>query len=387
MSNIPSGWCKTTLGEFLTFQRGHDLPKQHRRPGRVPVIGSGGHAGWHDKAMAKAPGVTIGRAANLGIPTLIQDDFWPLNTTLYVTDFNGNDVRFCFYLMKTLDLTGFNSGSVQPMLNRNYISSFPIVVPDVNEQHLISKALGALDDKIAVNQRMAQTAIELGDSVFLWTVSRSPDWQRLKLGELADRGDLEFSDGYRTKRAEHGRPGIPILRVAEVQDGRIDPDLVDFVQEGYRESMGTKLSRPDDVILTTKGTVGRVALIPADSVQFVYSPQLCFFRTGTRSPFSQQYLYFWLRSSEFLRQARTMKSQTDMADYLSLQDIRRVSITVPEPSAQSRITCKLRILLDKVEACNRENRTLSELRNALLPKLISGELRIKDAERAVEEAV
>uniref|UniRef100_UPI0024A8C775 restriction endonuclease subunit S n=1 Tax=Saccharomonospora viridis TaxID=1852 RepID=UPI0024A8C775 len=148
-------WVETTLGDFIAFRRGHDLPQRERRDGGVPVVGSGGITGYHDTAVVKGPGITVGRAANLGVPVLIKEDFWPLNTTLYVTDFKGNDIRFTYYMLRMLDLSGFNSGSVQPMLNRNYIKNFPIRAPLPAEQQAIAAVLGALDDKIAVNERIA----------------------------------------------------------------------------------------------------------------------------------------------------------------------------------------------------------------------------------------
>src|SRR5690606_12218776 len=161
-----SEWRTTTLGEFIALQRGHDLPQRERRPGSVPVVGSGGITGWHDAAIAPGPGITIGRAANLGVPTFVERDFWPLNTTLHVTDFRGNDIRFTYYLLQTLDLTGFNSGSVQPMLNRNYIKNVPLRVPALSEQRAIASVLGALDDKIALNDRIATTARALGEALY-----------------------------------------------------------------------------------------------------------------------------------------------------------------------------------------------------------------------------
>src|SRR5438093_611067 len=90
---LPDGWCDTTLGAFVTLQRGFDLPKSERRAGSVIVVGSGGEVGVHDIAMVQGPGVTVGRAANLGVPHFAENDFWPLNTTLFVRDFHGNDVR------------------------------------------------------------------------------------------------------------------------------------------------------------------------------------------------------------------------------------------------------------------------------------------------------
>lgn len=90
----------TTLGEVVALQRGHDLTETQRRPGNAPVVGSAGIHGYHDTAKAKGPGVTLGRSgASFGRVTFVREDFWPHNTTLFVTDLEGNEllfVRFCW---------------------------------------------------------------------------------------------------------------------------------------------------------------------------------------------------------------------------------------------------------------------------------------------------
>ena len=119
--------------------------------------------------------------------------------------------------------------------------------------------------------------------------------------------------------------------------------------------------------------------------RFVYSPQLCYFRVlaGFRLPNS--YIYFWLRSSDFWQQAETRKSQTDMADYLSLTDIRKLTIPMPTPGSNQQWSPTMSSLLAQISACHEENRTLAELRDTLLPKLMSGEIRVRDAEKVVED--
>ncbi len=119
-----AGWRTVPLGDFVTLQRGHDLPDSERKPGHVPVLGSFGVTGYHDTARAKGPGVTVGRSgASFGVVSYSSVDYWPLNTALYVTDFHGNDERFAYYLLRAFDFSSFNPGSAQPSLNRNYGAS------------------------------------------------------------------------------------------------------------------------------------------------------------------------------------------------------------------------------------------------------------------------
>jgi type I restriction enzyme, S subunit len=264
------------------------------------------------------------------------------------------------------------------------LPAWPIRLPALQEQQAIGKLLGALDDKIAANDRIIGTALNLGDAYFI-DMARALAAYRPTLAELAGEKALNFGDGYRTKRSEHGQPGLPILRVAEVMNGRIQPEFADFVADSYRSAMGGKVSQAGDVILTSKGTVGRVAVITEKDPSFVYSPQLCYFRVLAGSPLQSSYIYFWLRSSDFWLQAETRKSQTDMADYLSLTDIRKLTIPMPSPGSDHDWPPTLSYLLARISACDEENRALAELRGALLPKLMSGEIHVRDAEKVVED--
>ncbi|HNS70462.1 MAG TPA: restriction endonuclease subunit S, partial [Verrucomicrobiota bacterium] len=168
-------WRITTLGEFLTLQRGFDLPMANREEGPYPVIASSGPVGMHKEAMVKGPGVVIGRSGSLGGGQYIQEDFWPLNTTLWVKNFKGNHTRFCYYFLKSMDLGRYNAGSGVPTLNRNHIHPLPVCVPTVNEQQAIACILGALDDKIELNRRMNRTLEEMARAIFKsWFVDFDP---------------------------------------------------------------------------------------------------------------------------------------------------------------------------------------------------------------------
>jgi type I restriction enzyme S subunit len=109
---MTSDWINTTVKEFASLQRGHDLPEQDRRDGSVPILGSFGVTGYHDTAIAKGPGVTVGRSgASFGVVTFSDSDYWPLNTALYVTNFHGNNEKFVYYFFKHFDFSSLNSGS------------------------------------------------------------------------------------------------------------------------------------------------------------------------------------------------------------------------------------------------------------------------------------
>lgn len=139
-------------------------------------MGSAGITGYHNVAVANGPGVIIGRSGtSMGVVSYCPDDFWPLNTVLYVVDFNRNNPKFAYYLLRSLDFSVFNSGSAQPMLNRNYIRSVVLHVPPRSIQDNIANLLSALDDKIALNRRINATLEAMAYALFQsWFVAFDP---------------------------------------------------------------------------------------------------------------------------------------------------------------------------------------------------------------------
>jgi type I restriction enzyme S subunit len=122
-------WERKPLTDFAWFQRGFDLPKDKFVNGEFPVVGSTSILGYHTEAKVKAPGIVTGRSGTIGQFQYLKNDFWPHNTSLWVKDFFGNDERFAFYLLHTLDFISLNGGGAVPSLNRNFLSSININVP------------------------------------------------------------------------------------------------------------------------------------------------------------------------------------------------------------------------------------------------------------------
>jgi type I restriction enzyme S subunit len=129
LGRIPEGWTVEKLGSALTLQRGFDLPTKQRQEGNIPVYASTGPVGTHNQAKVKGPGVLTGRSGSLGTVTYVKEDFWPLNTTLWVKNFQTVTPIYAFYLLKTIDFNTLNSGAAVPTLDRNNVHKQLIVLP------------------------------------------------------------------------------------------------------------------------------------------------------------------------------------------------------------------------------------------------------------------
>lgn len=170
------------------------------------------------------------------------------------------------------------------------------------------------------------------------------------IGNLADRGVIALGDGYRTKRSELGQFGYRILRVADLHDWSVRLEGEDYVRPEFGRNIGSKCAQMGDVLLTTKGTVGRVAVMPLLDEEVVYSPQLCFFRVQDLEALNPRYLAYWLKSTDFVRQLEDRSSSTDMAPYISLRDLRSIEISLPTTARQDGIAEVLGALDDKIAA-------------------------------------
>ncbi len=153
-------WEVQRLGEFAPLQRGFDLPTTQIKNGKYPVVYSNGILNYHECYQVKGPGVVTGRSGTIGRVTFVSDHYWPHNTSLWVTNFKGNDPKFVFYLYSRLNFERFSSGSGVPTLNRNDLHALDIFIPnELEEQVAISTVLSDIDAEIqALHQRRTKTA-------------------------------------------------------------------------------------------------------------------------------------------------------------------------------------------------------------------------------------
>src|SRR5690554_2870300 len=282
-----TNWKEYKLGDLVTFQRGHDLPRTEMKEGIYPVAGSNSIIGYHNEFTTKSPGITIGRSGNIGNPQLHKTNFWAHNTVLYVKEFKKVDPVFFFYLLKTLDFTQLNSGSAVPSLNRNFIHPFKVSVPDdLPTQTAIAEILSSLDDKIELNNKINQELENLAQTLFKqWFIdfefpNENGEPYKSSGGALVDSelgvipkgwnvgtfGDLcKVVNGYAFKSKDFEETGSNgILKIRNVNGSVVDiintqfvaSDVVASVQEKFRVLTGHIL------IAMTGAEVGKTGIVP-----------------------------------------------------------------------------------------------------------------------------
>src|SRR6266702_8488463 len=287
---IPTRWKYCSLGDVLTLQRGFDLPERNRRVGNVPIVSSSGISGYHDIGKVCGPGVVTGRYGTLGEVFYVDKDYWPLNTTLYVKDFKGNDPLFLSYFLRTLNLAHQNVAGAVPGLNRNALHLLPVSIPPLPTQRKIAFILSAYDDLIENNTRRIAILEEMAQSLYReWFVHfRFPGHEKKRLveselglipegWEVVKLGDaIELAYGKALKADTRMAGDIPVYGSA---------GIVGYHYEGLIKGPG--------IIVGRKGNVGSVFwsdtdFFPIDTVFYI------------RSKVSLHYIYYNLKAQHFI---------------------------------------------------------------------------------------
>ena len=230
------------LTDLILLQRGFDLPERNRTQGAVPIVASTGIAGYHNEAKANAPGVVIGRSGSIGGGQYLTEDFWPLNTTLWIKDFRGHNPKYIYYLLKSIDFKRFNVGSGVPTLNRNHLEVIDVLKFNKSEEEFIANSLGLLDNKIDLLRRQNEILEAIAQTLFKrWFVEfefPNKEGQPYKSsgGKMVSSGLGEIPEGWSEKCfyelgayinggafkqedfSQHNA-GLPIIKIVELKHG------------------------------------------------------------------------------------------------------------------------------------------------------------------------
>jgi type I restriction enzyme S subunit len=348
-------WLQCRLGDVLTLKRGHDLPEHSREDGDVPVVSSSGITGRHKESKAKAPGVVTGRYGTIGEVFYLEEDYWPLNTALYVIDFKGNDPRFSSYFLRNT-LKGYQSEKAAiPGVDRNVLHEMRVRVPDFARQQRISEVLSAYDNLIENNRRRMTLLEESARLLYReWFVRlRFPGYEHTRVVDGVPSGWERKTLG-QCITLNYGK-----ALKAEV---RVEGDYPVYGSSGIVGSHDKPLVKGPAIVLGRKGNVGSVywsskSFYPIDTVYFVNAES------------SSLYLYYVLKHMHFI--------STDVAvpglnrDFAYSRPMLRPSAIIHHAFLE--VVTPIHAQLDKLDEINQKLRVARDL---LLPRLMSGAISI-----------
>ena len=417
-----SDWQDCTLGDAVTLKRGYDLPAKERRTGTVPIVSSSGFSGLHSESMVKGPGVVTGRYGTIGQVFYVEHDFWPLNTTLYVQDFKGNDRRFVSYMLRTLDFHQFSDKAAVPGVNRNHLHTARIVLPPVPQQVRIASLLQSFDDRIDLLHKTNATLESIAHALFKsWFIDFDPVRAKAE-GREPEGMDASTAALFPAEFAESARGLIPkgwsVSSLAEqcaVQIGGV------WGEEAHTDKASVKVSclrgidavelaqgdlptppvrwvspkqiesrrlRKGDILIEGSGSFCGRSLLWVDGYKelMAFTPTYSNFVKRVSAPSGPHFARWIQRHLNGMYQSGEVKNYRTGSAFPNLDLSGMLGVFRVMPPAE--LLLQFDALMGSFEALKvgqiQQAASLAALRDTLLPRLISGKLRLPEAESAIE---
>lgn len=343
------------LGDEVELAYGKGLPQRSRTPGNFPVYGSNGKVDTHTEALVKGPGIIIGRKGSVGEIVWSDSDFWPIDTTYYLKLKKPGNIKYWYYQLKALGLEKLNSHSAIPGLNRDVAYAKEIIERSIGEQDDIANILGKIDEKIELNRQMNETLEIIGQALFKHYFIDNSEAKILPIDTFFEF-EKGVEPGSRNYLPEQNENSVPFLRVGDMSSRKSEI----FVD---RDLLRGKIAKSDDVLVSFDGAPGLVSV----GLKGGYSSGI---QKIVVKKLNAGFAYFYMKSIEAQRtiemysEGTTIKHASKAIKYLEI------------PFAEHFDEDYFQTLLNKIEGNLGEVEQLMQLRGSLLPRLISGKIKV-----------
>lgn len=381
-------WRASTWGEEITLEYGKALRGHDANTGQYRVFGSNGPIGWHDEYLAPGPGVILGRKGAYRGVEFSCNPFFVIDTAYYVVPKAEHDMRWLYFAIKHHKLGEIDDGSPIPSTTRAAVYHRELKVPPLPEQRAIAHILGTLDDKIEVNRKMAATLEAMARALFKsWFVDFDP--VRAK-AEGCDPGLPPHLTALFPDRLEETEQGEApegwligrLLDLCELKRGydlpaaRRNPGKYPIISSSGISGWHAEAAAQGPGVVTGRyGTIGQVFFVNQPFWPLNTSLYVCNFKKN-----SPRFVYYVLRELDFMRYSDKAAVPGINRNHLHL-----APVVLPPSTLQEAFESTLKPMWERQQTIEAEICIFAALRDTLLPKLISGDLRIKDAERLLAE--
>lgn len=369
---------KIYFKDFITLQRGFDLPASKRLEGKYPVVAATSINGYHNQYKNEPPVVVTGRSGALGEVQYIDVRCWALNTTLWVKDFKGNYPKYVYYFLKTLDLRRFNSGAGVPTLNRNDLDTLEVGIHNYPTQRKIASILSAYDDLIENNTKRIKILEEMAQMLYReWFVNfRFPNHENVKMVEselglipegwevkkLGDIASITMGQSPKSSFYNEIGDGLPFHQGVTNFGNRFPIDKTYCSVKG-------RIAEAGDILFSVRAPVGRINL---STKQIVIGRGLCAIQSKTNhQAFVFQQLKDKFQQEDSIGGGTIFKSVTK-------EDMHNIMVVNPPLQVIDNFEKFVQPVFRSLEILTLKNTNLRKTRDLLLPKLISGEIDVEN---------
>lgn len=283
------------------------------------------------------------------------------------------DYNFLYYLFKNsvilLKILG-SDGTAVPILNKTDFENIEYLIPPLPEQKAIADVLSALDDKIDLLQRQNETLEKMAETLFRqWFIEEAKeDWEEVTLKDIC-----EIKNGYAFKSSSYIEKGYPIIRTMNFKNHKLDnTSLVYIDHEEAKKYEKFNLKRKDFLLVMVGASLGNYAVVTENNLPILQNQNMWCFRTHENI-----YQYFLNNLMPYIIEENIASASGSAREFFQKSAFYEISLKLPsKESIQYFDNCIDRIF-SKLEINQRQIQTLQNLRDTLLPKLMSGEVRVK----------
>jgi type I restriction enzyme S subunit len=398
-----SSFAEVSLGEIADFRNGKAIsPEKYTPIGKHPVFGSNGQIASSDEVLYQEPAVVIGRVgAYCGCVHYVPRASWVTDNAIIALPKDGNDLRYLFYLLGSLELQRTAIGSAQPLMTQGGLKVLRTKAPPLAEQKAIAAILGALDDKIELNRRMNSTLEAMARALFQsWFVDFDPVRAKLdgRKPEGMDKATAAlFPDAFQESSlgpvpkewtAQRLPDAVEVNPRRTLKAGTIAPylDMKNMPTQGHsagevidREfSSGTKFQNGDTLLARItpcleNGKTGYVDFLENGQIGWGSTEYIILV---PKPPLPPQFGYLLARSDALRTHAIQNMTGTSGRQRVPSECFNTFWLAIPPPGIALRFDELTAPLMAKIKANTEQSRTLATLRDTLLPKLLSGELSV-----------
>jgi type I restriction enzyme S subunit len=354
-------WKTYKLSEVAEIKYGKD--HKYLADGNIPVYGSGGVMRYADKALYENESILIPRKGTLSNLFYIDKPFWSVDTMFYTKIKDGTNGKFLFYLLKTMDLASMNVGSAVPSLTTEILNKIEINLPDIETQTELSSILSTLDDKIELNLQMNQTLENMARFIFKeWFVNTE---------KAAISNYILFNPSLSIKKDSH----VKYVEMKDIPQSGFS--INSYVIRPF--SAGSKFQNFDTLFARItpcleNGKTGLVDFLSNEEIGFGSTEFIVMRAKQDISPF---YVCLLARDDNFREFAKKSMVGTSGRQRVQTDLLNSFEVSKVDYNKMTDFNVIVESLFKKVKRNSEENQTLTQLRDNLLPKLMTGKIEVK----------
>lgn len=380
------------LSDLATIKYGKNQKKVLSESGNIPIYGTGGLMGYATTALYDKPSVLIGRKGTIGKVKYVEHPFWTVDTLFY-TIVNTDIVlpKYLYYVMSLIDLNNYNEGTTIPSLRTETLNRLEFDIPSLVEQETILSCLNPIDEKIALNNAINNNLEQQAQLLFKsWFVDYEPfngtmpsDWEVVPFEKIVD-----FQNGYAFKSKELlNEPSSDCYQVFKqghiARGGGFIPD---GTKSWYPKKLASKLERfvlkKGDILMAMTdmkdnvAILGNTAIMPIDN-EYIVNQRVGHLRVNGYKGITYPFIYLLTNSTDFLIDLRS-RANSGVQVNLSSAEIKASQTVLPSEKVNTAFSEITLPMFEAIISNQLENQRLAQLRDTLLPKLMSGELDVSN---------